>query len=334
MSKAEISWRERDHLFAPKFRSALCQGGQWVVPLSRAVEQHAEGDDVRENYEDRIRDIRPSGYAPTEAKLGARLTVEHLGVTYHTRQGSTDALQDINFDVPAGGFITVIGPSGCGKTSLLNAIACFISPSSGQVLVDGKLVREPGPDRAVVHQQSAALLPWLNVQDNVGLALRARRLSKSQSREIVARYLNLVGLSDFSQHAIYEISGGMQQRVALARALAADSPIVLLDEPLGALDALQRQLMQDFLLEIWGKTKRTFFLITHSVQEATYLSTEVLVMSPRPGRIIERERLDFGERSLAGEGGRVKTTAEFVKAETSLLELLISATGTKKEVSR
>ncbi len=204
---------------------------------------------------------------------GARLTIDRLGVAYQTAGGVADAINEISFDVPAGAFVSVIGPSGCGKTTLLNAIAGFIPPTSGCVRVNDEPVGAPGPDRAVVHQQTAALLPWLDVQDNVGLALRARGLKRRQCREIVASYLHLVGLSDYATHAIYEISGGMQQRVSLARALAAESPVLLLDEPLGALDALQRQLMQDFLLDIWGRTRRTFFLITHSVEEAVYLRT-------------------------------------------------------------
>jgi taurine transport system ATP-binding protein len=265
------------------------------------------------------------------ASQGARLTIDGLSVIYPTRSGLMTAIDNIEFDLPAGNFLSVIGPSGCGKTTLLNAVAGFIPPSIGRVLVNGKPVSGPGPDRAVVHQQTAALLPWLNVQDNVGLALRARGMSRARSREIVAHYLALVGLSEFSRHAIYEISGGMQQRVALARALAAESPIVLLDEPLGALDALQRQLMQDFLLEIWGKTRRTFFLITHSIEEAVYLSSEVLVMSPRPGRILVRERFNFGERALAGDGAAVKASTEFTAAAARLLEMLMSP-STKTEI--
>lgn len=259
---------------------------------------------------------------------GARLTIERLGVAYPSQGGTMDAITDISIDVPPGAFVSVIGPSGCGKSTLLNAIAGFVTPTSGSVKVNGEAVRAPGPDRAVVHQQTAALLPWLNVEDNVGLALRARGLQRREYREIVASYLHLVGLSDFAGHRIYEISGGMQQRVSLARALAAESPIVLLDEPLGALDALQRQLMQDFLLEIWGRTRRTFFLITHSVEEAVYLSTEVLTMSPRPGRIVARERVDFNERALSGEGAAVKATPAFTAAQTHLLAWLMGTPST------
>jgi taurine transport system ATP-binding protein len=273
-----------------------------------------------------------AGAAPRRISgQGARLTTDGLGVVFPTRGGPMTAIADVAFDLPAGDFLSVIGPSGCGKTTLLNVIAGFIRPGVGRVLVDGKAVSGPGPDRAVVHQQTAALLPWLSVRDNVGLALRARGVSRSQSREIVAHYLALVRLSDFGRHAIYEISGGMQQRVALARALAAESPVVLLDEPLGALDALQRQLMQDFLLDIWGKTRRTFLLITHSIDEAVYLSSEVLVMSPRPGRIVARERFSFGERALDGGGAAVKATAEFAGASARLLDLLMSPSIASKE---
>ena len=195
---------------------------------------------------------------------GPLVEFRNMSVSYEKSDGSaTLAVDDVNFSITEGSFVALIGPSGCGKTTILNSIAGFVQPTSGRVLVDGVPVSRPGADRAVVHQHTGALLPWLTVEDNVGIGLKVKRMGAGDRKEIVDRYLDVVGLSDFRRHAIYELSGGMQQRVALARALATESRIVLLDEPLGALDALQRQIMQDFLLEVWHKTGRTFLLITH-----------------------------------------------------------------------
>ena len=249
-----------------------------------------------------------------------------MSVSYRKSDGSaTLAVDEVNFSIEKGSFVALIGPSGCGKTTILNSIAGFVRPTSGLVLVDGVPVSKPGADRAVVHQHTGALLPWLNVADNVGIGLKVTRMPAGDRRAIVDRYLEVVGLSDFGRHAIYELSGGMQQRVALARALATESRIVLLDEPLGALDALQRQSMQDFLLEVWYKTARTFLLITHSVEEAVYISTEVFVMAPRPGRILARNQVGFGRQALEGMGARVKAAPEFVETQAEILAMLTPA---------
>lgn len=257
---------------------------------------------------------------------GPLVEFQNVSVSYEKSEGSaTLAVDDVNFSIAEGGFVALIGPSGCGKTTILNTIAGFVRPTSGRVLVGGVPVTRPGADRAVVHQQTGALLPWLNVEDNIGIGLKVRRMRAGDRKEIVDRYLDVVGLSDFRRHAIYELSGGMQQRVALARALATESRIVLLDEPLGALDALQRQIMQDFMLEVWYKTARTFLLITHSVEEAVYTSTEVFVMAPRPGRIIARSEVSFGRRALEGMGARVKTAPEFVETQAEMLAMLTPA---------
>ena len=254
---------------------------------------------------------------------GPLVEFRNVSVSYRKRDGSaTLAVDDVNFSIEKGSFVALIGPSGCGKTTILNSIAGFVRPTSGRVLVDGAPVSKPGADRAVVHQHTGALLPWLNVADNVGIGLKVRRMPAGDRRAIVDKYLEVVGLSDFRRHAIYELSGGMQQRVALARALATESRIVLLDEPLGALDALQRQLMQDFLLDVWYKTARTFLLITHSVEEAVYTSTEVFVMAPRPGRILSRNQVGFGRMALEGMGARVKAAPEFVETQAEMLAML------------
>lgn len=268
--------------------------------------------------------------SPTEqTSLGPPLTpavasieLENVTVDYPTRGSFYRAIQDVSIAVEAGSFVVFIGPSGCGKTTILNAIAGFVRPTSGKVLVGGQPVSGPGADRAVVHQHTAALLPWLNVEQNVELPLKVKRIAKVERRRIVADYLELVGLTKFATRAIYHLSGGMQQRVALARALAAEPPIILLDEPLGALDALQRELMQDFLLDVWHKTKRTFLLITHSVEEAVYLATQVIVITAAPGRVLWQGPMNFGRQALAGGGASVKEEQAFVRSEAHLLRLL------------
>lgn len=227
------------------------------------------------------------------------------------------ALDDTSFDVRRGEFVSVVGPSGCGKTTLLRMIAGLSPVDSGDILVDGKRISGPGPDRAVVFQH-AALLPWANVVDNIAFGLRVRRVSKSErttkSRDLAA----LVGLTGFENHLPGQLSGGMQQRVGLARALAVDPQILLLDEPFGALDEITRRLMQDELLRIWSGTGLTSVLITHSVDEALFLSDRVLVMSGRPGRVIEEVPLPMSRPRERD----VERTPEFVDLREHVWDLL------------
>lgn len=251
------------------------------------------------------------------------IDIQGVSMAYESRRSNFEALRDINLKVERQSFVVLLGPSGCGKTTLLNMIAGFIRPTAGRVLVEGTPVAGPGPDRVVVHQQTAALLPWLTVEGNVALPLKARRATKAEQREVSAKYLALVGLAGFAEHRIYELSGGMQQRVALARALASESSVVLLDEPLGALDALQRQMMQELLLDVWAEAGRTFVLITHSVEEAVYLATHLVVMTHAPGQILREERLTFGRDALGGARASVKQSTAFVQARARFLELLM-----------
>ena len=249
----------------------------------------------------------------------AHIQLKNISKTF----GNHTALSGLDLDIADGEFVALVGPSGCGKSTILNLMAGYIKPTRGQVLMMGKPVEGPGPDRMVVHQSSSALLPWLSVADNVGLGLRAKGVPKAKRKEIVRNYLDLVSLGGFGDHPIYHISGGMQQRVALARALATEAPVVLLDEPLGAIDALQREVMQDLLLDIWNRTRRTFVLVTHSVEEAVYLSTDIVVMSARPGRVLRRSSVSFGAQAVAEGSSKVKAEQPFVTAQSELMNQLI-----------
>jgi NitT/TauT family transport system ATP-binding protein len=196
------------------------------------------------------------------------------------------ALLDISFAVREGSFVSLVGPSGCGKSTLLQMLAGLMPSTAGEVLVDGLPVRKPAPDKISVMFQDATLLPWKRVAENVEFPLEVRGTDAAERRERAAAMLSLVGLTDFGARYPHELSGGMRQRVAIARALAPDPRILLMDEPFGALDEQTRIKMGHELLDIWSKTKKTIFLITHSLTEALFLSDVVLVMSHRPGQIV------------------------------------------------
>ncbi len=196
------------------------------------------------------------------------------------------ALSDVSLSIRANEFVSIIGPSGCGKTTLLKMIDGLIPYDSGTIVVGGTPVTGPGPDRAVVFQ-SFALLPWRTVLANVEFSLELRQLSKEERTKTARDYLKRVGLADFENHYPHELSGGMQQRAGLARALAVNPAILLMDEPFGAVDAQTRQLLQEELLELWQRERKTVIFVTHSMDEAVYLSDRVVVMSPRPGKVAE-----------------------------------------------
>jgi NitT/TauT family transport system ATP-binding protein len=202
------------------------------------------------------------------------------------RQEQIAALDCIDLEIGDDEFLTILGPSGCGKTTLLNIIAGFDRPTSGDVRLDGEIVPGPGPDRAVVFQEYA-LFPWLTVEQNIEFGLRERRVAKPQRQTRVREQIASVGLSGFERHYPQELSGGMRQRVAIARALVNDPKILLLDEPFAALDAQTRTLMQQELLRVWGAARRTAVFITHNIEEAILLGDRVAVMTARPGRIKE-----------------------------------------------
>ena len=194
------------------------------------------------------------------------------------------ALDGIDLDVARGEFVCLLGPSGCGKSTLLNAVAGFSLPTSGEIVAAGRVVTEPGPDRGMVFQEYA-LFPWMTVRSNIAFGLEMRKESKDRIALTVDGLLNKLHLTEFADRFPKDLSGGMRQRVAIARVLALDSPILLMDEPFGALDALTRRTLQDELLRIWTELKKTVLFVTHGIEESIYLADRIVVMTYRPGRV-------------------------------------------------
>ena len=224
-----------------------------------------------------------------------RVRFENVSVDFPTAGGPMRVLDRVDFEIRQGEFVSIIGPSGCGKTTMMNLLGGFLMPSEGRVLLDGKPVAGPGPDRGVIFQEYG-VFPWLTVRQNIafGLNLVANRVAADERERIVERYMRLMGLADFADHHPKHLSGGMRQRLALARAYAVRPDFLLMDEPFGALDAQTRSAMQDLLLEVLQTEGKTVMLITHSVEEAIYLSSRILVVTARPARIRRVIELPFG----------------------------------------
>ncbi len=252
------------------------------------------------------------------------LKVSNVSLIYpgHHNRTPVTALKGVNLEVKSGDFVVALGASGCGKTTLLNLMAGFMAPSEGEITLGGDPVRGPGRDRGVVFQKHA-LLPWLNVIDNVEFGLKLQGVDARTRRERAVHNLALVGLEDFHQHMIYHLSGGMQQRVGIARALTCDPAMLLMDEPMAALDALTRETVQELLLQIWQQTDKMYFFITHSVEEALFLGSRLIVMSPRPGRITHTYDLDFNRRFLAeGNARAIKSSPDFIAMREQILGII------------
>jgi len=213
-----------------------------------------------------------------------KICIQNLTKTYNG--GEVVALQEINLEVRANESLCILGPSGCGKTTLLRILGCLISRDCGEILLDGEPVSAPRPDVAVVFQHFG-LFPWKSLEENIGYGLRLRGKPKAETREIVGRYIQLMGLRGFEKSYPYQLSGGMQQRAGLARALAVNPSLLLMDEPFGSLDAQTRETMQEELLRILEAEKKTMIFVTHSIDEAILLGDRIVVMSCRPGRIRE-----------------------------------------------
>ncbi len=250
-----------------------------------------------------------------------------LSIEYPSKDGPVHALDAIDLAFGAGDFVCIVGPSGCGKTTLLQTLAGFITPTSGSVTLAGQTILGPGPDRGVVFQQPA-LFPWMSVAQNAEFGPMVRGIDGPTRRERVENFLRLVGLWDFRNRYPYQLSGGMQQRLAIVRALVNDPKVLLMDEPFGALDALTREKMQEELHAVWRRTRMTVVFITHSVEEAVYLGTEVVVMSPRPGRIVERLKVGFSRATGARDSIRaIKASPEFVATREQILGLIWTNAG-------
>jgi len=225
---------------------------------------------------------QPSGL-PTPAGTAPLLRFEQLGKVYPTPAGPYPVLENINFEVNQGEFVCVIGHSGCGKSTLLNMVSGFATPTSGQVLLNGKPIEKPGPDRMVVFQ-GYALLPWMSAYENVYLGIDSVKpnLPEHEKREIAMEHLEMVGLTAAAEKKITQISGGMKQRVAIARALAIRPDVLILDEPFGALDAITKEELQEELLKIWNTQKCTVLMITHDIDEALFLADRLVMMTNGP----------------------------------------------------
>lgn len=254
----------------------------------------------------------------------SKIEVRDLTVEYGEKQERTLALSHVSFNVASGEFVTIIGSSGCGKSTLLSVLEGLHEPTSGEVLIDGVPISGPGPERAVVFQQYS-LFPWQTALENVAFGIKQyhRDLSKKECRDEAKAILAKVGLTGFENKYPSQLSGGMQQRVAIARALAADSDILLMDEPFGAIDAKNRTLLQEFLLDIWegepADEKKTVVFVTHDIDEAIYLADRVILMSSHPGQIYEEYQVPFARPRNRHE---LNSDPEYVKFRANLYDAL------------
>lgn len=256
-------------------------------------------------------------------QTSAALEITDVSITFASKRGRVTALDGVDLDVQTGEFITIAGPSGCGKSTLLKAVAGLTLPSSGRVRLNGEDVTGPRQDIGYVFQR-AALLEWRSVRGNILLQAEMRGMDMKRANARADELIEMTGLTGFEKALPHELSGGMQQRVSLCRALLHEPRVLLMDEPFGALDALTREKMNVELNRIWSQTGTTVLLVTHSVAEAVYLASRVVVMSPRPGRILEEHTVDLpAERGYA----EVLATPEFTRISTRVRELLGSPGG-------
>ncbi|HEX8601473.1 MAG TPA: ABC transporter ATP-binding protein [Pseudoduganella sp.] len=245
------------------------------------------------------------------------IDIEHLTIRLGQGKQAFDAVQDVSLHIRPGEFICVLGPSGCGKSTLLGGLAGHWQPSGGSIRVDGDTVAGPHPDRGLVFQQHT-LFPWKKVLDNVAFGLKMKGVDRTERRQRARDMLKLVGLEGFEDRYPVQLSGGMQQRVEIARVLINGPRVMLMDEPFGALDAQTRLKMQELLLDVWTRVKTTIVFITHDIDEALFLADRILVMSPRPGRIIEEIHLDFPRPRNA----ELVTSPQFTQYKRHCLALL------------
>ena len=228
--------------------------------------------------------------APLPFTVKSKLSVDRVSMVFERDGKRTEVLNNINLEVGDGEFVCLLGPSGCGKTTLLNAMSGFLSPTSGEITVDGELVRKPDPRRVFVFQERG-VFPWLTVEGNIGFGLS--KLTKAEREQRIAHYVKMVGLQGFEKTYPQELSGGMKQRLEVARALAVNPDMLLLDEPFGALDSITRLVMRGELLRIWEAERKTIIFVTHDIDEAVQLADRVVVMSARPASIRQIVNIDI-----------------------------------------
>ena len=237
------------------------------------------------------------------------ISAKSLDLTFQTNDGPVHALKDVNLNIKKGEFVSFIGPSGCGKTTFLRVMADLDQPTDGTITINGVSPKAARENRAYGYVfQSAGLYPWRTIGKNISLPLEIMGISKSEQKERVERVLKLVELEDFEKKFPWQLSGGMQQRASIARALAFDADILLMDEPFGALDEIVRDYLNEQLLKLWHSTEKTICFVTHSIPEAVYLSTKIVVMSPRPGRIIDIIESDLPDKRPL----EIRDTKEFI----------------------
>lgn len=263
--------------------------------------------------------IEPFDLNGRERRSGAKLAVEHLSKSFGAGANAVQALAPLDLSVRTGDFVCVVGPSGCGKTTLLNIVGGFERPTSGRALIDDRPITKPGRERGVVFQQGA-LFNWMSVVENVAFGPRSCGAPAEKARQQARGLLEMVGLAGFADRYPYELSGGMQQRVGIARALANDPEILLMDEPFAALDQQTRELLQEEIRGIWRRTGKTILWITHSIEEALFLATHIVVMTARPGRVKATFRSHFSE----SPDPLIAATPEFTAAKRQIVELLRS----------
>ncbi|MBR1598864.1 MAG: ABC transporter ATP-binding protein [Lachnospiraceae bacterium] len=251
------------------------------------------------------------------------ISIESVDLSYTGKTGPIKALENIHFNIYPGEFICVLGPSGCGKSTLLKIIAGFIKPTTGSIKLDGEEIKGTDWHRGVVFQHPP-LYEWFSVRTNVAFGPKMRGVPKDEYEPLVDEYLEKVGLTEFANKKIYELSGGMKQRVSIARALINNPEILLMDEPFGALDALTRESVQDLTRKIWWDTGKTIFFITHDVEEALLLASRVIVLSRHPGKVIEDIPVDFSRQIVEQGATDIKFTPDFYKYREKLLKLINS----------
>lgn len=258
-----------------------------------------------------------------EKREKEQIAIEGVDLNYKGLDGPVKALEDITFNIYRGEFICVLGPSGCGKSTLLKIIAGFIPPTAGEIRLDGEIIKGTDWHRGVVFQ-NPPLYDWFSVRANVEFGPKMKGLPKQEYTKLADEYLEKVGLTEFADKKIYELSGGMKQRVSIARALVNNPEILLMDEPFGALDALTRETVQDLTRKIWWETGKTIFFITHDVEEALLLGSRIIVLSKHPGRVIEDIPVNFSRRIAEGEDTNIKFTEGFYSYREKLLRLINS----------